>query len=110
MTDKKESNNSENQLPQAPSPIPDTVFEQLHQDSVTVGKEWSLAEEYQGAIGRTMFDLPTSEDNTVTVLIPKDDIDKAPSQSLMRIRSVPDNRIYLGIIVKGPFAEPDGLR
>jgi len=61
-------------------------------------------------MGRTMFDLPNSEDNTVTVLLPKDDIHSAPSQALVRIRSVTDNRRYLGIVVKGPFAEPDGLR
>jgi DNA helicase HerA-like ATPase len=46
----------------------------------------------------------------VTVLLPKDDIHAAPSQALVRIRSVSDNRRYLGIVVKGPFAEPDGLR
>ncbi len=40
----------------------------------------------------------------------KDDIPKAPSQALVRIRSITDNRTYLGIVVKGPFAEPDGLR
>src|SRR6266699_2959907 len=34
----------------------------------------------------------------------------APSQALVRIRSVPDSRKYLGIVIKGPFAEPDGLR
>jgi DNA helicase HerA-like ATPase len=28
----------------------------------------------------------------------------------MRIVSVPDGREYLGVVVKGPFAEPDGLR
>ena len=90
--------------------LPDDVMEQLARDSAEAGGEWSEPPEYSGAMGRTMFDLPNSEDNTVTVLLPKDDIHAAPSQALVRIRSVSDNRRYLGIVVKGPFAEPDGLR
>ncbi|MHB8598485.1 MAG: ATP-binding protein [Ktedonobacteraceae bacterium] len=93
-------------------PLPQDVMEQLAQDTAQAGGEWSEPVEYQGAIGRTMFDLPNSEDNTITVLLPKDDIHSAPSQALVRIHSVQDNddRYYLGIVVKGPFAEPDGLR
>ena len=91
-------------------PLPEEVFEQLRQDSEQAGGAWSEPPEYRDAMGRTMFDLPSSEDNTITILLPKDDIPKAPSQALVRIRSVTDNRTYLGIVVKGPFAEPDGLR
>src|SRR6266699_5903144 len=91
-------------------PLPDDVMEQLAKDSAEAGGEWSEQPEYIGAIGRTMFDLPNSEDNTVTVLLPNDAVHAAPSQALVRIRSVTDNRRYLGIVVKGPFAEPDGLR
>ena len=91
-------------------PLPEDVMEQLAKDTAEAGGEWSEPPEYADAIGRTMFDLPTSEDNTVTVLLPKDDVHAAPSQALVRIRSVTDNRRYLGIVVKGPFAEPDGLR
>src|SRR6266571_7407411 len=90
--------------------LPDDVMEQLAKDSAEAGGEWSEQPEYIGAIGRTMFDLPNSEDNTVTVLLPNDAVHAAPSQALVRIRSVTDNRRYLGIVVKGPFAEPDGLR
>jgi len=93
-------------------PLPQEVFEQLDQDIVQAGGEWSEPPEYKDAVGRTMFDLPTSEDNTVTVLLPKESIHAAPSQALVRIHSASDtdNRRYLGIVVKGPFAEPDGLR
>jgi DNA helicase HerA-like ATPase len=91
-------------------PLPQDVMEQLARDTAQAGGAWSEPVEYQGAIGRTMFDLPNSEDNTLTVLLPKDDIHTAPSQALVRIRSVIDQRTYLGIVVKGPFAEPDGLR
>jgi hypothetical protein len=91
-------------------PIPDDVLEQLDRDVERAGGEWQEPVEYIGAVGRTMFDLPNSEDNTITVLVPGNEISKMPSQALVRIRSVWDGRIYRGIVVKGPFAEPDGLR
>jgi uncharacterized protein len=95
---------------QVSMPLPEEVMEQLAKDTAEAGGEWSAPAEYDEAIGRTMFDLPNSEDNTVTVLLPNDAVHAAPSQALVRIRSVSDNRCYLGIVVKGPFAEPDGLR
>ncbi|HEV7215524.1 MAG TPA: helicase HerA-like domain-containing protein, partial [Chloroflexota bacterium] len=61
------------------------------------------------AIGATMFDLPNSEDESVTVLLPQDCLELAPSQALLRIKSR-DGRSYLGIVTAGPFAEPDSLR
>jgi len=91
-------------------PVPDDVLEELDREVAEAGGEWSEPEEYQGAAGRTMFDLPSSEDNTVTVLLPGEDISAVPSQALVRVRSVRDGRVYRGIVVKGPFAEPDGLR
>ena len=75
-----------------------------------------LADEAErDAVGFTMFDMPSSEDNTVTVLLPKDKIDDLPSQSLVRIKGRAeakggDGRIYLGVVTEGPFCEPDGLR
>lgn len=74
------------------------------------GGAWSERPEDRDAIGRTMFDLPTSDDNTVTVLLPRESIGRVPSQALVRIRSLEDCRTYLAVVVKGPFAEPDGLR
>jgi uncharacterized protein len=65
--------------------------------------------EHPDAVGFTMFDLPSSEDNSVAVLLPQDRLARAPSQALVRIRSK-DERTYLGVVVAGPFAEPDGLR
>lgn len=64
----------------------------------------------EGAIGSTMFDAPNSEDNSVTVLLADQHIQDVPSQSLVRITSRGDRRRYLGTVVAGPFAEPDGLR
>src|SRR6266699_4749501 len=106
---KKDVHVSPEQL-QISMPLPEDVMEQLAKDTAEAGGEWSEPPEYADAVGRTMFDLPTSEDNTVTVLLPKDEIHAAPSQALVRIRSISDRRQYLGIVVKGPFAEPDGLR
>lgn len=87
----------------------------LNEEIDLAGGEMEDAPEYKGAIGRTMFDTPASKDHTVTVLMPAGEIGKVPSQSLVRIKSRPedsggDGRQYLGAVVQGPFAEPDGLR
>jgi DNA helicase HerA-like ATPase len=63
----------------------------------------------EGAVGRTMFDSASSEDGTVTAILPMGMIDSLTSQALVRIASK-DGRVYLGAVVAGPFAEPDGLR
>jgi DNA helicase HerA-like ATPase len=66
------------------------------------------------AVAFTHFDSPSSEDNTVTILMTKENMDRVPSQALVRINSLTDggtvDRTYIGTIVAGPFAEPDGLR
>src|SRR5436305_1864093 len=87
----------------------------LEEEIGAAGGEWQESEEFKGAVGRTMFDTPASKDNTVTVLLPADRIGKLPSQSLVRVKSRAkdkggDGREYLGAVVQGPFAEPDGLR
>jgi len=87
----------------------------LDEEVALAGGEWQEGEEFANAIGRTMFDTPASKDNTVTVLLPTDQIRQVPAQSLVRIKSRPkdkggDGRQYLGAVVEGPFAEPDGLR
>jgi DNA helicase HerA-like ATPase len=68
--------------------------------------------ELQGSIGTTMFDLPGSQDNTVTVVLPRQTAQLAGSQALVRIKSRKngDGRTYLGMVTAGPFAEPDSLR
>ncbi|MCS6865854.1 MAG: ATP-binding protein [Gemmataceae bacterium] len=63
-----------------------------------------------GAVGVTMFDLPGSDDLNVTVLLSRESLQRAPSQSLVRICSRSDQRNYLGVVTAGPFAEPDGIR
>lgn len=79
------------------------------------GGEWQDDPSCKGAIGMTMFDLPGSQDNLLTVLLPKKNIRKIGAHSIVEIRSRArdnngDNRTYRGIVVAGPFHEPDGIR
>jgi hypothetical protein len=89
---------------------PEEVFKAIDNDSEHAGGAWVPPAGYEGSIGSTMFDTPTSKDGTVTVLLPQQNIDELASQALVRIESRTDSRTYLGAIVEGPFAEPDGLR
>ena len=90
-------------------PAPGRPAERLADDGAAAGlAEW-LPDTTDGVVGHTMYDLPNSEDGTVTVLLPREHIAATPSQALVRIASG-DARAYLGIVVAGPFAEPDGLR
>ncbi len=91
--------------------VPPVALTTLEEDAVRAGGPWEgRPEEEEGWVGRTMFDGPRSEDGSVTVLLPREHIHRLPSQSLVRITSYPDLREYLGIVVSGPFAEPDGIR
>lgn len=92
------------------SSTPEEAYRAIDADSAKAGGAWSPPEGYEGSIGSTMFDAPTSKDGTVTVLLPSENIDKLPSQALVRIEGPADGRVYLGAVVAGPFAEPDGLR
>ena len=89
--------------------VPENALREMEETISEVG-EWKLPADYEGAIGRTMFDSPTSKDDTVIVLLPNERLKDMPRQSLVRIKSVRDQRTYLGVVVEGPFAEPDGLR
>lgn len=86
-----------------PRAVPEAFLQPITDDS---GYEPSDAD----AVGRTMFDTPGAEDGSVVVLLPKEHIADVPLQALVRIASRDDGRSYLGIVVSGPFAEPDGLR
>ncbi len=84
----------------------------LDADVAKAGGEIPPEPEFAGEIGVTMFDVPGSEDQTVTVLIAREKLELAPSQALVRIKSRKDGdgRSYIGIVSTGPFAEPDSLR
>ncbi len=86
------------------------VQDQLADDIARAGGPKLADPEDAGSVGVTMFDLPGSGDLTVTVLLGREHLQHAPSQSLVRIKSRADGRSYLGVVTAGPFAEPDGLR
>lgn len=73
------------------------------------GGELRSDPELAGSIGATTFDLPSSKDNAITVVLSKEMLQRAPAQALLRIKSR-DGRRYVAIVSAGPFAEPDSLR
>ncbi len=89
--------------------VPAEALQRLEAAAEAAGGQWQRDPARDGAIGFTMFDAPSSQDNLVTVLLNAEQIGQAPSQTLVRIRSG-DGRSYVGTVVAGPFAEPDGLR
>ena len=89
--------------------VPAEAFDAIDADCEAAGGEFNPQEQAAGSIGRTMFDSHRSEDGTVTVLLPQESLDQIFNQSLVGIKSR-DGREYLGVVVEGPFAEPDGLR
>src|SRR5260370_36760800 len=100
--------NDKNLLPASPAnsvlATPEAVFEAVEEDANRSGGEWKPPGGYEGSIARTMFDTPSSKDGTVTLLMPRENIDHLPSQALVRIESLQDKRTYLGAVVEGPFA------
>ncbi|WP_375758171.1 ATP-binding protein [Corallococcus exercitus] len=61
------------------------------------------------AVGFTHFDTSSSHDNLITVLSTKEDLPRLASQTLVRVKSREDGRSYLGVVVSGPFAEPNAV-
>jgi len=79
------------------------------------GGEWTSDRNCEGATGMTMFDLPNSQDNLISVLLPTNNIKNIGAHSIVEIRSRSkenggDGKIYRGIVVAGPFHDPDGIR
>lgn len=90
--------------------FPTEALERIRQDMNGAGGPYQPPADRAGAAGVTMFDTPLSDDNSILVLVPKDKIGRLPSQAVVRIKSLQDDRVYLGVVVRGPFAMPDGLR
>ena len=89
---------------------PPAAFASIENASQEAGGPWVPPAGHEGSVGHTMFDTPTAKDGTVTVLLPNENIDTLCSQALVRIDSLADDRKYMGAVIEGPFAEPDGLR
>ena len=92
------------------APVPAAARAALLEEIDALGGPLAERPEDAGSAGRTMFDTAGSEDHTLTVLVPRERMRDLPSQALVRIESREDGRTYLGVVVAGPFAEPDGLR
>ena len=84
--------------------------DRLAADIATAGGAMPPDPELAGAVGCTMFDLPGSEDLSLTVLLSNANLQRVPAQALVRIKSRTDRRSYLGVVTAGPFAEPDSLK
>jgi DNA helicase HerA-like ATPase len=108
MSDSREHTTNGHSAPALP--VPDAAIAAIEEDIAAGGGPFVESSEDAGSAGRTMFDTPASEDNTITVLVPREQMRRLPSQALVRIESREDDRAYLGVVVAGPFAEPDGLR
>jgi len=67
--------------------MPEDLQERLDADIAQSGGELADDTLAAGSLGLTMFDLPNSEDDSITVLLPKESLDLAPSQALVRIKS-----------------------
>jgi uncharacterized protein len=90
--------------------VADRVVTELRSVANRNGGPFKLPKEYEGSFGRTLYDLPSSEDGAVTVVMPKEETESVTSQALVRILSYPDNRKYVGFVSQGPFHDPDGIR
>lgn len=88
---------------------PVSAAQTLADDAARGGGSFTLGPEYQGSFGRTLFDDRASEDGSVTVVFPAERIGDIPSQSLIRVISMPDQHEYVASVTSGPFCEPDGL-
>jgi hypothetical protein len=67
------------------------------------------------AAGVVLFDTPASQDQVVTVIIPAAQLARLPNRTFVEIRTptpAPSGWpvAFLGMVVRGPFHEPDGLR
>ncbi|HJT20631.1 MAG TPA: hypothetical protein VJ746_09180, partial [Nitrospira sp.] len=103
---KSESEGKQN----AVRPSPPAAGESLAHDAQENGGPYKEPPEYEGSIGRTTFDDRASADGTITVVLPPEHVDVVPSQSLLKVLSMPDRREYVASVTQGPFCEPDGMR
>lgn len=95
----------------APAPVPALVVERLERELAARGGGFVPATAREGAVGVTLFDTPASDDATVTIVLPPDQLDRVPNRAFVRIAAGGDTpRSYVGLVTAGPFCEPDGLR
>lgn len=97
-----------------PRSIPEAAVARNAQEIADLGGELQPPITRQGAVGVTLFDTPASDDGTVTVVLPIEQLDQVANRTFVRIRTEGDGgataRSFLGVVSNGPFHEPDGLR
>lgn len=91
------------------------LHEIIEKEILNNGGEWASDPNCDGATGMTMFDMPNSQDNLISVLLPMNNIKNIGAHSIVEIRSRSngnggDGKVYRGIVVAGPFHDPDGIR
>jgi DNA helicase HerA-like ATPase len=95
-------------------PVPDEALASLTAVAEEVGGAYRPRPGTEGAVAFTHFDTPSSEDHAITILLTKEHMHRLPLQTLVRINSLSDDqtpgRSYVGTVIAGPFAEPDGFR
>lgn len=93
------------------APVPETVVERLERELDARGGGFVPAAAREGSVGVTLFDTPASDDATVTIVLPPDQLDRVPNRAFVRIADDGETpRRYVGLVTAGPFCEPDGLR
>lgn len=91
-------------------PTPKSALDEINRlESQAKIMAQGLDPELEQAVGFTHFDTPSSQDNLVTVLMARDDLHRLASQTLVRVKSREDKRSYLGVVVRGPYSEPDAI-
>ncbi|MCY1031658.1 ATP-binding protein [Corallococcus sp. BB11-1] len=88
---------------------PPEVLHALASAQVDAQEAAKVDPELAFAVGFTHFDTSASHDNLITVLSTKEDLPRLASQTLVRVKSREDKRSYLGVVVSGPFAEPNAV-
>src|SRR5687768_14890348 len=87
-------------------PFPQSKVDDLEGSVEFNGADLALDDDADGC---TLFDTPQSDDGSVIVVFRQDRFDKWRTQSLAYIESNVDGKTYLAQVVRGPFAEPNGL-
>ena len=92
------------------SPLPEKALGEFKElETLAKASSLDLDPELEKAVGFTHFDTSASEDNLITVLTSRTDMHQLASQTLVRVKSREDKRSYLGVVVRGPFSEPDAI-
>src|SRR5690349_19702412 len=73
-----------------PRPLTQHAIESIDDVADELGGPYVPPPAADGAVAYTHFDGPSSEDNHLTILMAKEEMDDLPSQTLVRIKSLND--------------------